>query len=230
MSHFPAHLQSEMMARAPSFRVRSRQITEFEKERVVECVRIVPDFPKPGIAFKDLSLVLGDPLAYQLCIDVFVKRYAGKGITAVVGIECNGFVFAAPISLALDVPFVPFRKPGKLPCKSIGVDFQTGAGIGAPAFGADRLEMHEDALRKGAKVLIVDDMLGTGATLKGACELVEKVGGQVVECACCVAMSGLGGRELLAEQNIKLFTVLEDFMEDPTNLEPTKEIPASPPP
>mmetsp|Transcript_6064 Transcript_6064/g.9673 ORF Transcript_6064/g.9673 Transcript_6064/m.9673 type:complete len:195 (+) Transcript_6064:58-642(+) len=183
------------------------EVSEECANTVVGAVRLVPNFPKPGLNFKDLSLLMGNPVAYKAVIDSLINKYRDSGIGAIVGIECRGFCFASPVALGLNVPFVPFRKAGKLPCKSVGVDFKLGAGRNSASFGRDRLEMHEDGLAPGSKVVIIDDMLGTGSTMVGACELVELVKCEVVECAVVVELPGLGGRE-----NIKkpLFVLVED--------------------
>ncbi|EKX49380.1 hypothetical protein GUITHDRAFT_104910 [Guillardia theta CCMP2712] len=189
------------------FRVNTKGISAEAQQAVVDSIRVVPNFPKPGLFFKDLSLLLGNPAAFGSTIDALVHKYAGRGITAVVGIECRGFCFAAPVAIALKVPFVPFRKPGKLPCKSIGIDFKQSAGKHSAYFGKDRLEMHEDGLTAGSKVLVIDDLLGTGSTMFGACELVEKVGATVVECACIVEVKELAGRERVKRD---IFILIED--------------------
>lgn len=178
---------------------------------IVASIRVVPNFPKPNLQFKDMSLLLANPTAFGGVIDALVAKYAKRDITAVVGIECRGFCFAAPVAIALKVPFVPLRKPGKLPSKSIGVDFKQSAGKGAAYFGKDRLEMHEDGLKAGSRVLIIDDMLGTGSTMYGACELVSKVNATVVECACIVEVRELAGRERVKKyQNQDMFILIEN--------------------
>mmetsp|Transcript_9831 Transcript_9831/g.19604 ORF Transcript_9831/g.19604 Transcript_9831/m.19604 type:complete len:198 (+) Transcript_9831:128-721(+) len=191
----------------PNFKLNAEGLTEEEQKRLLESVTVVENFPRPGLAFKDLSTVLGDAVAFQAVVNTFVKRYAARGVTAVVGIESRGYCFAAPVALELGVPFVPFRKPGKLPCKSVGVDFNLGGWNKSAAFGSDRLEMREDGMEKGSKVLIIDDMLGTGATLIGACALVERVESTVVECACVVDLKGLQGRDRL---KCPFFILIED--------------------
>lgn len=178
---------------------------------IVSSIRVVPNFPKPNLLFKDLSLLLANPKAYGGVIDALVAKYAKRDVTAVVGIECRGFCFAAPVAIALKVPFIPLRKPGKLPSKSIGVDFKQSAGKGAAYFGKDRLEMHEDGLKEGSRVLIIDDMLGTGSTMYGACELVAKANAIVVECAAVTEVQELAGRERVKKyQNQDMFILIEN--------------------
>mmetsp|Transcript_7983 Transcript_7983/g.18352 ORF Transcript_7983/g.18352 Transcript_7983/m.18352 type:complete len:202 (+) Transcript_7983:176-781(+) len=179
---------------APQFKLNVDDCTDEGKRAICEAISIVENFPKPGLRFKELTGVLGNYIAFQAVVDALVNRYRTKGVTAVVGIESRGYAYASPVAIALNVPFVPFRKPGKLPCKSVGVDFNLGGWNKSASFGMDRLETREDGLKKGEKVLIIDDMLGTGATLIGACLLVQQMGGEVVECACVVDVPGLEGR------------------------------------
>lgn len=196
---------------AVRFRVNAEGgIPENVCQEIVDCIRVVQDFPKPGLQFKDLSLLLANPKAFGGVIDALVAKYSKRNITAVVGIECRGFCFAAPVAIALKVPFIPLRKPGKLPSKSIGVDFKQSAGKGAAYFGKDRLEMHEDGLLPGSRVLVIDDMLGTGSTMYGACELVNKVNATVVDCACITEVKELSGRERVKKyQNQDMFILIE---------------------
>mmetsp|Transcript_23245 Transcript_23245/g.46653 ORF Transcript_23245/g.46653 Transcript_23245/m.46653 type:complete len:204 (-) Transcript_23245:202-813(-) len=179
---------------APQFQINTDGCSEEGKQALLEAITIVEDFPKPGLRFKELTNVLTNYIAFQAVVDAFAKRYRAMGVTAVVGIESRGYAYASPVALALGVPFVPFRKPGKMPCKSVGVDFNLGGWNKSASFGKDRLECREDGLKPGAKVLIIDDLLGTGATLIGACALVEHVKAEVVECACVVDMPALNGR------------------------------------
>eukprot|EP00286_Rhodomonas_abbreviata_P028760 CAMPEP_0181308720 /NCGR_PEP_ID=MMETSP1101-20121128/11625_1 /TAXON_ID=46948 /ORGANISM="Rhodomonas abbreviata, Strain Caron Lab Isolate" /LENGTH=203 /DNA_ID=CAMNT_0023415145 /DNA_START=39 /DNA_END=650 /DNA_ORIENTATION=- len=176
-----------------------------EREQVTRKLQVVPNFPRPGLNFTDVSSVIEDPEAFKIVIDAFVKRYKTMKVTAVAGIESRGFIFAAPIALGLGVPFVPIRKPGKLPCCSVGVDFKFGRGF----HGKSRLEVREGALGESDNVLIIDDMIGSGSTLMGAAELVRKVGAKVVECACAVELEGLGGRQL-TEQKCDVFVLLDN--------------------
>ncbi len=158
-------------------------------------IRDIPDFPKPGILFKDITPVLSDPKLLQETIDWFADRYSDEGIDAVVGMESRGFIFGTPLALALSAAFVPARKPGKLPYDSVGVEYDL-------EYGSARLEMHTDAFAKGAKVLIVDDLLATGGTAKATIDLVEKLGGTVVGCCFVVELGFLPGREALGDVDV----------------------------
>jgi adenine phosphoribosyltransferase len=153
-------------------------------------IRDIPDFPKPGIVFKDITPLLGDPSAFAAAIDGLVAQTAGQRIDLVAAAEARGFMFGAPLALRLGVGFVPIRKPGKLPYKTITAEY-------ALEYGSDRLEMHCDALEPGRRVLLLDDVLATGGTMKACCELVGRTGAQVVACAFVVELSFLNGREQL---------------------------------
>jgi len=159
-------------------------------------IRDIPDFPKPGILFKDITPVLSDPKLLRATVDWFAERYAGEHIDAVVGMESRGFIFGAPLAMALSAAFVPARKPGKLPYDSIGVEYDL-------EYGSARLEMHTDAIAPGAKVLIVDDLLATGGTAKATIQLIEKLGGQVEACLFVVELGFLPGREALGDVKVQ---------------------------
>ena len=154
-------------------------------------VRDVPDFPKPGIVFKDITPILQDTRLLKQAMDTLAGHYRGKGITKVVGAEARGFIFAPVVAYLLGAGFVPVRKPGKLPSKTRGVTYTL-------EYGSDRLEIHEDAILKGDKVLCLDDLLATGGTMKACCGLVEGLGGKVVGCGFLIELAFLPGRKLLA--------------------------------
>lgn len=160
-----------------------------------EQIRDVPDFPKPGIVFKDITPLLQNHSAFERIIRNFVDRYAGKGIDAVVGIESRGFLFGAPLAHQLGASFIPVRKKGKLPYKTVDISYDL-------EYGSATIEMHTDAISKGQNVVVVDDLLATGGTAGAACELVRGQGGRVVECAFVVELSFLGGREKIPETPI----------------------------
>lgn len=150
-------------------------------------IREVPDFPKPGIGFKDLTPLLRDAFAFSESIKQLVFPFRDLRIACVCGIEARGFIFGAAAALALDCGFVPLRKPGKLPAAKIGFDY-------ALEYGSDRLEMHADAMGPGDRVLIVDDVLATGGTLAAAADLVERAGGDIVGAALVIEIAALTGR------------------------------------
>lgn len=154
-------------------------------------IREVPDFPKPGILFQDVTPLLGDPRAFHTVIDAFVHEFIGQGVTAIVGIESRGFIFGAALAARLNVSFVPVRKPGKLPAKTRSVKY-------ALEYGEAELHMHEDALRPDARVVIIDDLLATGGTADAAAQLVEQAGGVVVAFGFVVGLEALGGWQRLA--------------------------------
>ena len=163
---------------------RSEDMEIFLKEHI----RDVPDFPKPGIVFKDITPLLQNHEAFDRIIRSFVERYEGKGVDAVVGIESRGFLFGAPLAHQLGASFVPVRKKGKLPYKTVDISYDL-------EYGSATIEMHTDAIRKGQKVVVVDDLLATGGTAGAACELIAGQGGKVLECAFVVELSFLCGRE-----------------------------------
>jgi len=153
-------------------------------------VRAIPDFPIKGILFRDITTLVRDGEAFQEAIDTMVEHYIDTDIEVVAAIEARGWIFGAPLSYELGAGFVPIRKPSKLPAETISVSY-------ALEYGTNTLEMHKDAITPGAKVLIVDDLLATGGSAKAACELVEKLGGQVVGLAFLIELVDLKGREKL---------------------------------
>jgi adenine phosphoribosyltransferase len=156
-----------------------------------DLVRTIPDFPLPGISFKDITTLIGNGPAFAQVIDTLAERYRNRGITAVAGVESRGFIFSAPIALALGVGLVPIRKPGKLPAETYQIEYSL-------EYGTNRLEIHRDAFEDGAQVLVVDDLLATGGTIAAAKQLIEQAGGTVVEMAFVIELTFLGGREKLA--------------------------------
>jgi adenine phosphoribosyltransferase len=153
-------------------------------------IRDIPDFPKPGVLFKDITPLLGDPGAFNACIDQLEAEYKGKGIDVIAAAEARGFIFGAPLALRLGAGFVPIRKPGKLPYATIAQEY-------ALEYGNDRLEVHSDALGAGKKVLLLDDVLATGGTMCACRDLVKSTGAELVACAFVIELSFLGGREKL---------------------------------
>lgn len=155
-------------------------------------VRDVPDFPKTGILFRDITPVLAAPQAFRDAIDLLAEPYVHAEIDVVLGIESRGFILAAPLALQLGAAFVPVRKPGKLPCASHRVEY-------ALEYGSDALEIHKDAFFEGARVLLVDDVIATGGTAKAALELARKQGAQLVGAAFLLELSALRGRACLGD-------------------------------
>lgn len=153
---------------------------------VKSLVRSVPDFPKPGILFRDISPVLADAKGFALAVEAMATRFVGVPLDAVVGIEARGFVFGAAIAQRLALGFVPVRKPGKLPCAVDRVTY-------ALEYGQEELQMHKDGLKPGARVLLVDDVLATGGTAAAACELVHQAKASLVACAFLIELQALKG-------------------------------------
>ena len=151
-------------------------------------VRAVPDFPKPGIVFRDITPLLADAGGFARCIDALAEPWLGQGVQAVCGIESRGFIFGAALAHKLNAGFVPLRKPGKLPPPVTGVDYQL-------EYGSDRLEARDDALKPGERALIVDDVLATGGTLLAARALVEQLGARLAGAVVLIELDALGGRQ-----------------------------------
>lgn len=158
-------------------------------------IREVPDFPKPGILFYDITTLLKDAPAYREAIDLMVQPFRDQRIDLVVGMESRGFIFSAPMAYQLKAGLVPVRKLGKLPAETVSVEY-------ALEYGTNTLEVHKDAIQPGQRVLIVDDLLATGGTVSGTIELVERLDGQVVGLAFLVELDFLKGRDRLRGQSI----------------------------
>ncbi|MHA1821619.1 MAG: adenine phosphoribosyltransferase [Promethearchaeota archaeon] len=163
---------------------------------LIKTIRNVPDFPIKGIQFKDITTLLKDPEAFKYACDKLTEAFKGKGITKVVGIESRGFIFGAVVAYQLGIGFVPIRKPGKLPAEKISETYEL-------EYGTNTIEIHVDAIEKGEKVLIMDDLLATGGTTKAAINLVEKLGGVVAGIGFVIELTGsLKGREKLKGYDI----------------------------
>jgi adenine phosphoribosyltransferase len=158
-------------------------------------IRDIPDFPKPGILFKDITPLLADPAAFAESVRVLSDHYRGQPIDAIAAAEARGFLFAAPMALELKLPLIPLRKPGKLPYRTYSLKYDL-------EYGEAELHMHQDGIDSGAKVLMVDDLLATGGTMAAGCRLVEQAGGTVVGCAFLVELGFLKGREKLAGYDV----------------------------
>lgn len=153
-------------------------------------VRDIPDFPKPGILFKDITPLLADPRAFHIILDTLAERFIGDHVDAVVGVDARGFIFGGALAARLNASFVPARKPGKLPAATHRVAYQT-------EYSVAELEMHKGSIREGSKAVVVDDLLATGGTAKAAADLVHVQGGYVVAYAFVIELSFLNGREKL---------------------------------
>jgi adenine phosphoribosyltransferase len=165
-------------------------MSENVRDVLSRCIRDVPDFPKPGILFKDITPLLADPRAFNLCLDMMAERYDGRPLDRIVAIESRGFIFGAALASRMRKPFAPARKPGKLPAAKMRVEYQL-------EYGTDAVELHTDAIVPGDKVLVVDDVLATGGTASATCELVQKLGGQVIGASFVIELAFLSGRQRL---------------------------------
>ena len=157
---------------------------------ITSYIRDVPDFPQPGILFKDITPLLGDPAAFGAAIDRFAERYAAEQIDVIAGIEARGFLFAAPLAASLGKPLVPMRKPGKLPWDTHAITYSL-------EYGEDTVEMHSDAILPGQRALIVDDVLATGGTVSAAVRLAERAGAEIAGLAFVIELKDLRGRDRL---------------------------------
>lgn len=158
-------------------------------------IRDVPDWPKPGIMFKDITPLLRTPSGLAMAVELMVNPFRGKGIDLVAGAESRGFIFGTAIAQALSAGFIPIRKPKKLPHQTHSVEY----GL---EYGTDRLEVHTDAVEKGQRVLMVDDLLATGGTMRACCDLIGKLGGDVVGITVLIELTGLNGRAKLKPHDI----------------------------
>lgn len=159
-------------------------------------IRIIEDFPKEGISFKDITTLLKDKEGFRKAVELMVEELKEKEIDMIVGPEARGFVFGSAVAYALGVGFVPIRKPGKLPSEVEKYEYQL-------EYGTDVLEIHRDAVGRGVKVAIVDDLLATGGTVKAAIDLIRSLGGEVVECVFLIELEELRGREKLSDTEVK---------------------------
>lgn len=161
-------------------------------------IRAIPDFPIPGILFRDITPLLKDKQGFRRAIDLFVDRFKGRGIDYVVAIEARGYILGAPIAYAIDAGFIPVRKPGKLPHDTLSEEY-------ALEYGTNALEIHADAIGKGDRVLVVDDLLATGGTAAATARLLERLGATVEAFAFLVELTALPGREALAGAEVVAF-------------------------
>lgn len=160
-----------------------------------KAVREVPDYPKKGILFYDITTLIRNPQAFAQALDTLCGRYVGRRIDAVLGVESRGFIFGAAMAYRLGTGFIPVRKPGKLPAEVIRETYSL-------EYGKDTVEMHRDAVRPGQRILLVDDLLATGGTAAAACSLVEKAGGEVLECCFLIELVFLNGRRKLGDRKV----------------------------
>lgn len=155
----------------------------------------IPDFPEKGIIFRDVTGVLNDAEGFKLAIDTYMKMLEGVDFDVIVGAEARGFMFGAPLAYILNKPFVPARKKGKLPRQTVSQEYEL-------EYGTATVEMHTDAIKKGQKVVIIDDLIATGGTIAATAKLVEKLGGEVVKCLFLIELAGLNGRSKLTNYDV----------------------------
>ena len=165
-------------------------------------IKSIPDYPKPGIVFRDVTSLMENAAAYKAAIQVLVEKYQNMGFTKIVGTEARGFLFGAPLALELGIGFVPVRKPGKLPRQTIAQSYQL-------EYGTDTLEIHIDAISQGDKVLVVDDLLATGGTIEATAQLIRQLGGEVEHAAFVINLPEIGGDVRLEKLGLKVYSICE---------------------
>ncbi|MFH0257108.1 adenine phosphoribosyltransferase [Vibrio rumoiensis] len=165
-------------------------------------IKTIPDYPKKGILFRDVTSLMEDPKAYQATIQLLVEKYQSMGFTKVVGTEARGFLFGAPLALALGLGFIPVRKPGKLPRETVSQSYEL-------EYGTDVLEIHTDAIKAGDKVLVVDDLLATGGTIEATVKLIRQLGGEVTDAAFVINLPDIGGEDKLKSLGLNVYSICE---------------------
>lgn len=170
-------------------------------ENIKNSIRTIPDFPKPGVMYRDITTLLANTEAMKKTIDILCNRYKDKKIDAVAGIESRGFIFAAILAEKLNLPLIPIRKPGKLPGEIISQEYEL-------EYGTDKVEVHKDAIKTGQNVLLIDDLVATSGTALASCYLIEKLGGKVEECAFIIELDDLGGRKKIEDKGHKIFSII----------------------
>lgn len=163
-------------------------------------IRSIPDFPKKGIIFRDITTLLKDPLAFKRACELLAEPFLGRGVTKVIGIESRGFIFSSVVAVNLSAGLVPVRKPGKLPWKTLKKTYSL-------EYGEDSLEIHIDSIKKGDKVVLIDDLIATGGTAKAALELAEDLGGEIIGAGFLIELAFLNGREKL--KNYEVHTIIK---------------------
>jgi adenine phosphoribosyltransferase len=163
---------------------------------ITEHIRDIPDYPQPGVTFRDITPLLGDAKGFRRSIDELVGRFEGLGVDRVLGMEARGFIVAAPVAYCLQASFIPVRKAGKLPWAVVREEYSL-------EYGRDKLEMHRDAIHPGERILVIDDVLATGGTAEATCRLVEALSGEVVGLGFLLELTDLGGRDRLAGHRVE---------------------------
>lgn len=171
-------------------------------KKIEEYVRSIPDFPEPGIIFRDVTSILQDAEGLKLAIDSMQAFLKDTDVDVIVGTESRGFIFGVPIAYNLHKPFVPVRKKGKLPCETVSMSYDL-------EYGSAEIEMHKDSIKPGQKVVIIDDLIATGGTVEAAAKLVEELGGEVVKIIFLMELAGLKGRERLGKYDVESVIIYE---------------------
>lgn len=171
-------------------------------KKLEEYIRSIPDFPEKGIIFRDITTILQDAEGLKLAIDSMIETLKDVDFDVIVGTESRGFIFGVPIAYAMGKPFVPCRKKGKLPCETVTAEYDL-------EYGSAAIELHKDSIKKGQKVVIVDDLIATGGTVKACASLVEELGGEVAKIVFLMELAGLKGREQLSQYNVSSLIIYE---------------------
>ncbi len=166
-------------------------------------IRDIPNWPEPGVMFRDISTLLTNPQSFRAVVDILVERYRDKGINVVAGLDARGFIFGPIVAYELGIGFVPIRKKGKLPYTTVSKSYTLEYG------DINTVEMHIDAVHSGDKVLVIDDLIATGGTMLAACSLITEMGAEIVECAVVSDLLYLNGSQLIRKQGFKVFAILE---------------------
>jgi len=173
-----------------------------QQQQLVNAIQTIPDYPVKGVMFRDVTSLLEDAQAFALTIELLAETYRNKGFTKVVGTEARGFIFGAPLALALNIGFVPVRKPGKLPRDTYAQAYQL-------EYGEDVLEIHQDSLTSEDNVLIIDDLLATGGTIEATTKLIRRLGAQVQDAGFVISLPDLGGEKRLLALNITPYSLIQ---------------------
>lgn len=171
-------------------------------KHIEDYVRTIPDFPEPGIQFRDITSVLQSPDGLKLSVDLFIEQLSGIEFDVIAGLESRGFLFGMPVAYALGKPFVPVRKKGKLPCETISAEYDL-------EYGKASIEIHKDAIEPGQRVVLIDDLIATGGTIAAGARLIEKLGGEVVKIVCLIELKGLEGRKKLEQYDVSSIIAYE---------------------
>lgn len=172
------------------------------KQELIAAIRNIPDYPKPGIMFRDITTLLGNPRAFRRSVDELVHPYAGTKIDKVAGMEARGFILGGAVAHQLSAGFVPIRKKGKLPHETVSIAYSL-------EYGLDEMEIHKDAIKPGEKVILVDDLIATGGTAEGAVKLLQQIGADIVSACFIIDLPELGGRKKLEDLGVDVRTLVE---------------------